>query len=230
MLAFVGRTEGKAQLWVRSLGESESRLLPGTEGAYNPFWSPDSRWIAFFTPQKLKKIEVASGAIVELSDVSHSQLGELELPRRHLIGELAFVSTLNRSTHPAEYRMPADRRCRCRERKARSSPTSFPMAGDYLYTEEMGNRDLWLASLDPDEKPRRIGEAGRRPTYSAGHMLSVVNGILMARPFDPARGEFTGESFPLKHPWQVASIWELCSPIFPQIPRACWYIRRRPIR
>ena len=55
MLAFVGRTEGKAQLWVRSLGESESRLLPGSDGAFYPFWSPDSRWIAFFTPRKLKE-------------------------------------------------------------------------------------------------------------------------------------------------------------------------------
>jgi hypothetical protein len=69
MLAFVGRTEGKAQLWVRRLDQGESRSVPGSEGAYKPFWSPDSRWIAFFTPLKLKKSEVANGATTDLCDV-----------------------------------------------------------------------------------------------------------------------------------------------------------------
>jgi hypothetical protein len=41
------------------------------------------------------------------------------------------------------------------------------------------------------------------PIYSAGHLLSVSNGILMARPFDVARGEFTGGPFPLNGPLAV---------------------------
>ena len=69
MLAFVGRTDGVPQLWVRPLNSRQSRLLPGTEGAYYPFWSPDSRSMAFFTataPPSLKRIEVAGGPAVVL--------------------------------------------------------------------------------------------------------------------------------------------------------------------
>ncbi len=206
-LAFVGRTEGKAQLWVRSLGESESRLLPGSEGAFYPFWSPDSRWIAFFTPQKLKKIEVATGAVIDLRDNSGNSMSEgVGVPGVSSYGETQ--AHLARCLYRA-CRMPVDRQCRCRERRADGSPQFLPDGRRFVYAigGSLGRgRDLWLASLDPREKPRRIGEASEeptyseRPTYSAGHILSVVNGTLTARPFDAARGEFTGESFPLKAP------------------------------
>jgi hypothetical protein len=196
-LAFVARTEGKAQLWVRSLAESESRLLPGTEGAYYPFWSPDSRWIGFLTPQKLKKIEISTGAVVELGNVHIS--GKASWSPRGVI--------LCGNPIPARSELPIQRIPDVGGSPAPvpgtaggSFPHFLPDGRRFVYVQGRGerSRDLWLASLDPDDKPRRIGEAGEQPTYSAGHILSVVDGILMARPFDVGRGELTGESFSLK--------------------------------
>jgi eukaryotic-like serine/threonine-protein kinase len=196
-LAFVGRTEGTARLWVRSLGESESRLLPGSEGAYNPFWSPDSRWIAFFTPQKLKKIEIATGAVIDLCDISANNEGSWSSR-----GVIVWGIPGGPARRPIQ-RIP----------EAGGSPAPVPGAENgynphflpdgrrFVFARgDLRSPDLWIGSLDPEEKPRRIGNAGSQPTYSAGHILSVVNGILVARPFDLARGEFTGESFPLKAP------------------------------
>ena len=60
-LAFVVRKDGKAQLWVRQLDSPTARSLSGTEDASDPFWSPDSRYVGFFTREKLKRIEVAQG-------------------------------------------------------------------------------------------------------------------------------------------------------------------------
>ena len=34
-------------LWLRPIEEVAARALPGTEGAFDPFWSPDSRWVGF---------------------------------------------------------------------------------------------------------------------------------------------------------------------------------------
>jgi eukaryotic-like serine/threonine-protein kinase len=48
---------GRRQLWVRALDEGSAQPVAGAEGAWNPFWSPDSRWIGFFADAKLKKIE-----------------------------------------------------------------------------------------------------------------------------------------------------------------------------
>jgi Tol biopolymer transport system component len=64
-LAFVAAAEGKPQLWVRRLDSVQARMLAGTEWAYYPFWSPDSRWLGFFSEGKLKKIEVEARAAAE---------------------------------------------------------------------------------------------------------------------------------------------------------------------
>jgi hypothetical protein len=54
-LAFVGvDSAGKDQLWVRPLDALAAQPLAGTEGATYPFWSPDSRYLAFFADGKLK--------------------------------------------------------------------------------------------------------------------------------------------------------------------------------
>src|SRR5262249_29291255 len=68
-LAFVGqKTAGVSQLYVRRLDQLQATMLPGTEDANNPFFSPDGQWIAFFASRKLKKIAAAGGAAVTLCD------------------------------------------------------------------------------------------------------------------------------------------------------------------
>jgi predicted Ser/Thr protein kinase len=52
---------GNSQLWIRALDSPAIQPLAGTEGASLPFWSPDSRFVAFFSQGKLKKIEASGG-------------------------------------------------------------------------------------------------------------------------------------------------------------------------
>ncbi len=53
---------GRHQLWMRSLDSLAAQPLPGTEGGYLPFWSPDGRAIGFFDGMALRRVEVAGGA------------------------------------------------------------------------------------------------------------------------------------------------------------------------
>ena len=70
-LVFLGaEAGGTKRLFVRALGETETRPLPGTEGAWQPFFSPDGRWVAFFDDGNLKKIALAGGAPVPLAESS----------------------------------------------------------------------------------------------------------------------------------------------------------------
>ena len=60
----------RATLWMRSLESLSAQPLPGTEGGFFPFWSPDARAVAFFGDGALKKIEVAGGGAQTLCATS----------------------------------------------------------------------------------------------------------------------------------------------------------------
>ena len=65
-LVFVAaEPQGQPYLWLRTLGEKESRRLPGTEGAEAPFWAPDSRMVGFFAQSALKKFDIRWSASPE---------------------------------------------------------------------------------------------------------------------------------------------------------------------
>ena len=59
---------GMSEIWVRLLDTIEARALAGTERASFPFWSPDSRFIAFFADGKLKKVDINGGRPQVLAD------------------------------------------------------------------------------------------------------------------------------------------------------------------
>ena len=72
-LAFVAPdTNGRIVLWVRELSALAAQPLAGTEGAAGPFWSPDSRFIAFSAAGKLKKIDASGGPAIPLCDTNSS--------------------------------------------------------------------------------------------------------------------------------------------------------------
>jgi Tol biopolymer transport system component/tRNA A-37 threonylcarbamoyl transferase component Bud32 len=67
-VTFVAAVNGKIGLWVRALDETTARLLPGTEGASRPSWSPDSKSIAFSAAGRLQRTDL-HGPPVTISDV-----------------------------------------------------------------------------------------------------------------------------------------------------------------
>lgn len=70
-LAFVTLdANGSSSVWVRPLASTVSRMVVGTEGAHAPFWSPDSRTIAFFADRRLKAVDVLSGAVRVIASLS----------------------------------------------------------------------------------------------------------------------------------------------------------------
>jgi serine/threonine-protein kinase len=60
--------DGTHRLFARSLDQPQLTQMPGTEGAYAPFFSPDGRWVAFFAQGKLKKIRIDGGGPIPLCE------------------------------------------------------------------------------------------------------------------------------------------------------------------
>ena len=69
-VVFAATSDGRSQLWLRSLDAVSSRPLVGTDGAAQPFWSPDSRSIGFFADSRLKRIDIAGGSAQTLANAT----------------------------------------------------------------------------------------------------------------------------------------------------------------
>ena len=99
-VVFVAQSAGTETLWLRPLDSLAARELPGTEGATYPFWSPDSRSVAFFAVGKLKRIDVNSGASTAICDIGL-------VPRRR--GSDGFTRRLSCDQRAADKRGRASR-------------------------------------------------------------------------------------------------------------------------
>jgi Tol biopolymer transport system component len=60
--------EGKPMLWLRALDAMSPNVIPGTEGGFAPFWSPDSEYLAFFADKTLKKVRLSDGRAEKICD------------------------------------------------------------------------------------------------------------------------------------------------------------------
>jgi serine/threonine protein kinase len=63
-------SDGQNHIAVRAFDSLDSRILSGTDGGSSPFWSPDSRYIAFAVPGKLRMVEASSGPVQTIADLS----------------------------------------------------------------------------------------------------------------------------------------------------------------
>ena len=69
-VAFTTEGNGQSGLWIRALDGDTARLLPGTEHASHPFWSPDGRSIGFSAHRALLQIDLSRQRLSKFCDVS----------------------------------------------------------------------------------------------------------------------------------------------------------------
>lgn len=67
-VAVIATNERGSVIWVHRLDSLSARPLPGTEGAYSVFWSPDSQFIGFWADGKIKKIPPEGGTPLAICD------------------------------------------------------------------------------------------------------------------------------------------------------------------
>src|SRR6202011_6157261 len=67
-LAFIAPEGGSNRLWLHALDSLENHVIPATEGATYPFWSPDGAYLGFFAQGKVKKVAVTGGPPQKLAD------------------------------------------------------------------------------------------------------------------------------------------------------------------
>src|SRR5262245_23256445 len=202
-LAFTAATGGKVQLWVRAFNSAEVKPLAGTEGASFPFWSPDSRFIGFFVPGKLKKIEVSGGLPVTLCDVGVPSGGAWGRDGVILFSALGGAGVSSVSSVGGEVRSVIRPDFNRQETEYVTS-CFLPDGRHFLYSKFSAHKEvrgIYLASLDGSVNERLLGDDSNAvyaaTGIDAGYLLFGREGALMAQPFDTARHRLTGEPFPV---------------------------------
>ena len=199
-IAFSARDAvGRVQLYVRSMDELEARILPGTDGAQEPFWSPDSRWVGFFANGKLNKIEASGGPPEDIyGPIGNGRGGSWN--RQDMIvfaGGNAPLQRVSADGGPSEPVTEFDTE---RGDNSHRYPQFLPGGRHFLYlARNVAGEErnvIMVGSLDGGEtKP--VLKSLVAATYASGHLLFLRESTLMAQPFDTKRRELTGDAVPI---------------------------------
>jgi len=202
-LAFTARPNagGDPQLFVRRLRELQASPLPGTQGARNPFFSPDGDWIGFFAGGKLKKVATVGGAVVTLCNAENGRGGDwgedgtiIFSPNNTPMVTLFRVSAAGGTPEPVSTLGPDEATHRWPQIIGGGKAVLYSAARSQTAWEEG-----WIVVQPlPAGMSKIVLRAGYFGRYlPSGHITYVHEGTLFAVPFDLDRLEVTGKSVPV---------------------------------
>jgi eukaryotic-like serine/threonine-protein kinase len=195
-VAFHATVGGRQMIWVRQLDASTPKPIPGTEDAVRAIWSPDSRYIAFFLKDQLKKVAVAGGPSMVICNEGSRDLA-WNSQNVILIGgqgkSLLRVSASGGQPTPATELLSAE--------TSHDYPQFLPDDRHFLYMARRGPNpedwDAYVGSLDSKERRLLEGVHAAARYSPTGHLLFLRGQALMAQPFDLDRLALTGDAFPV---------------------------------
>jgi serine/threonine protein kinase/Tol biopolymer transport system component len=198
-LAYVARQGGTQQLYLRAMDSLEAKPIPGTEGAIEPFFSPDGQWVGFFAGQKLKKVSVSGGAALTLGDASFPHGASWD--SRGMVVFAPSVGSSLQQVPDGGGRPQLLTRLEKGEVNQRW-PELLPDGKAVLFTgaptnANWTNSQVSAQSVGTGQRRNLIKDA-THPRYAAsGHLVNAQAGSLMAVPFDPQQLSVTGGAVPV---------------------------------
>ena len=203
-MAFVAPdANGRVVLWVRALADLAAQTLAGTEGAAGPFWSPDSRFIAFSAGGKLRKIDASGGPAVSLCDTNTSFAGSWGR------GDVILFTPANDS---GIFRVAAaggtPTPTTTLDTKSgelwHAYPFFLPDGRHFLYAAAGDSTSgVHVGSLDSPDHTRLL-DSFANAQYASGFLVFPRAGTLMAQPFDATRLALSGEARPVAEQLRLA--------------------------
>ncbi len=213
LLIYAGGDSAGGRLWLKRQGELSATSIPGTEGAYGPFISPDGREIGFLTDRggrSMKVVSVAGGPVRSIADASVGTSGaswatdgyiyfdadQRGLERVHPDGSgRAPVMPLDTAAKEIGIAwpqvLPGDKVAVMRVRHGNDAPGDFSIVALRIATGE-----------------RRTVTRGVSALYSSGQLLFVTaDGTLQAAPFDRARLALGGQPVVVAGSVQIAGTY-----------------------
>ncbi len=187
----------ESKLWVRDVNTGAMHQVEEAERPSFPFWSPDGKYIGYFSAGKLKKVALAGGPVQVLCDAPEGR-GASWNPR----GVIIFTPNI---AEPL-YKVPEgggtpEKITETKPGWTNRNPYFLPDGDHYLFiVRDTGNASsagsLYGASLS-GEKSRQILERASNVQYSEGYLLYLRETVLVAQRFDPKSLKFSGDPTPV---------------------------------
>jgi len=189
---FIPRSGEPVQMYLRAINTLEAQPIPGTEIATDPFFSPDGKWLGFFSFGALKKVPLNGGSPVTLASFSGRSEANWTSQGRILVGsvfgQIHQLSDLGGDPQPL---FPLEK-----GEAGNFDPVLLPGGKEVAFFSSVGSGTggfrVIVRSVAGGERhdilPRAIsGVAGPLRFLSPGYLLYVQNGNLMAAGFDLKR-------------------------------------------
>ena len=211
-LAFVGEgtsiSGSTPQLWVRFLDSLSAEPLAGTEGANQPFWSADGRFLAFFAEGKLKKKDVSGGPAQILCDVAGIG-GSGDWNREGVI-----LFTPDSQAGGPIYRIPVAGGSPAAATILDTSqgetghlwPRFLPDGKHFIYlalNREISRSAIRVGSIDSKTSKLLLNARSFVQYSPPGYLLFQRDATLMAQTFDAQGLRLTGDAFPIAERVQI---------------------------
>ena len=187
------------QLFLRPLDRLEATPIPGTEGAQNPFFSPDGAWIGYWADREIRRVPTAGGPPSTVARLPSDYDG----PPRTVGASWGDGDVIVFATPEAVWRVASS--------GGTPEIVTKPGEGEYAYKLPQmlpGGRavlftlqkTLWrwddvqiaVRSLVTGEQKVLLDDGADARYVPSGHLVFVRRGTLMAVPFDPVRLTLTG--------------------------------------
>jgi len=195
-------SKGSRRLFIRPLDSERAIELEGTDDAATPFWSPDSRFIAFFARGRLKKIPTAGGASDDLCEVSNERLGTWNRDGTILFSHQAPGGgmVIYRVSDKGGVAVPVTSLDASRGETGHALPFFLPDGRRFLFSARSrervageSSRELRVSSLDSKYNRRLCRLESRAEYVPPGNLLFVREAALHAQPFDERTADLSGE-------------------------------------
>jgi eukaryotic-like serine/threonine-protein kinase len=208
-LAYVATENGRVLLYVREMNSLDPRMIPGTDDARHPFFSPDGQSVGYFADGALESVSIHGGSPLRICDVSTISMGG-SWGTDHTIVFASFSSDLMRVSDSGGTPTPLA------GTKPAAWPEILPDGKTVLFTTGAGNNLSAFATIplsggpkhvlarlakSPLEAPTVIGSGGsllEAHVVPNGYLLYGESpGVVWAVSFDLASNSITGSPIPL---------------------------------
>ncbi len=195
-LVYAAQRDGTRRLYLRPLDQLEARPIPGTEGGWAPFFSPDGQWVGFFddfrqAKGKLKKWSLRDQEVVTICEVGEGKGGSWGEDETIIFAKL-----------PGLWRVSS----------TGGTPEPLIPEGDYYYPQILpGGRgvlflildiggvgtSIGVLSLETGQHSILVAGDGRARYLPTGHLVYGLGGSVLAAPFDLGSLKLRGPGVPV---------------------------------